>query len=43
MNRKTAAEVTVAISEANLTFLRTQISVVIAKLQNWLIQNESIG
>jgi hypothetical protein len=42
-NRKTAAEVTVAISEANLTFLRTQISVVIAKLQNWLIQNESIG
>ena len=41
INRKTAAQVTVAISEANLTFLRTQISVVLAKLQNWLIQIES--
>jgi hypothetical protein len=36
-NRKTAMEVEGAISEANLSFLRDNIRIVIAKLQNWLM------
>lgn len=36
-NRKTAMEVEGAITEANLSFLRDNIRIVIAKLQNWLI------
>jgi hypothetical protein len=36
-NRKTAMEVEGAISEANLSFLRDNIRIVLAKLQNWLI------
>jgi hypothetical protein len=36
-NRKTAMEVEGAISEANLSFLRDNIRIVLAKLQNWLM------
>ena len=36
-NRKTAMEVEGAITEANLSFLRDNIRIVIAKLQNWLM------
>jgi hypothetical protein len=36
-NRKTAMEVEGAITEANLGFLRDNIRIVIAKLQNWLM------
>ena len=36
-NRKTALEVEGAISEANLSFLRDNIRIVLAKLQNWLM------
>lgn len=36
-NRKTAMEVEGAITEANLSFLRDNIRIVITKLQNWLL------
>jgi hypothetical protein len=36
-NRKTAMEVEGAITEANLSFLRANILIVLTKLQNWLM------